>query len=243
MGALLMEKQDPEKLVVVTSTPDGVAPLTPGERSMIRDEGSQVEQAAVVDHSYPPLADHFIRQNFDAMREAFADSEATTALKLARSIVVLQPSYLPAHVFEELAMNVGRGRDLKKCAAKCASNVELAQQLIKDQVPPAETSWPVTPEHVNEVLDMIRYNYSDRLMRLGRYEESLEQLRLSEMLPKGTEGKMKRRIKEASLLFRLKDKVGCMMKLKQARDIDRELFSILSERMSADGHAGVDQWV
>lgn len=238
-----MEREDPEKLVVVTSTPEGVSPLTPGERSMIAEEGAQVEQASVVDHSYPQLADPLLRDLFEEMREAFADSDGGRTWRLAKRLTQEEPTYLPGHVFEELALNVGRGRDLKACVEKCHFNIELAQQLIKGQAAPAHTDREVLPEHVNEMLDMVRYNLSDRLMRLGRYEEALHQLRLSEMLPKGTEAKMKRRIKEASLLYRLKDRKGCTLKLKQARDMDRELFSILSERMAMDGHAGVDQWV
>ena len=138
-------------------------------------------------------------------------------------------------------MNISRGRDLDACARKCLETIELGQLMIKgyESAPPTER--PIHAEHVNELLDIARYNLSDRYMRLGRYEAALDQLRLSEMLPKSTEAKLKRRLKEASLLFRLKDKEGSRIKLKQARDMDRELFMLLRERMAFDGHAGVDQ--
>jgi hypothetical protein len=237
-----VEENNPERLVVVTSTPDGVAPLTPGERSMLEQEPQQVEQAAVVGHSFPSLlSGDPAREAFEASRAAFADSDAVVTIRSAKEAQRLQPNYLPAHVYEELGMNISRGRDLNGCAAKCVYTIELGQRLIKGQTEPPPTERPVQPEHINELLDIARYNLSDRYMRLGKYSEALEQLRLSEMLPKSTEARMKRRLKEASLLFRLKEKDASRIKLKQARDMDRELFMLLRERMSLDGHLGVDQ--
>lgn len=237
-----MEENNPERLVVVTSTPDGVAPLSPGERSMMEQEPQQVEQAAVVSHSFPALLPSDpARAEFEAARKAFADSDAVDTLKHALEAQRLQPNYLPAHIYQELGMNISRGRDLKACVNKCLETIELGQRLIKGQVTPPPTDQPVQPEHVNELLDIARYNLSDRYMRLGKYTEALEQLQLSEMLPKSIEAKMKRRLKEASLLFRLKEKEASRIKLKQARDMDRELFMLLTERMAFDGHAGVDQ--
>lgn len=237
-----MEENNPERLVVVTSTPDGVAPLSPGERSMMEQEPQQVEQTAVVDHSFPELLPEDPAQEvFARSKAAFADSDAVETVRFAREAIRLQPNYLPAHVYEELGMNISRGRDLKGCVAKIEGTIELGQRLLKGHAPMPATRRPIAPEHINELLDMSRYNLADRLMRLGRYEEALQQLQLSEMLPKGTEGRMKRRLKEASLLFRLKQKEASRIKLKQARDMDRELFMLLRERMAYDGHAGVDQ--
>ena len=237
-----MEDNNPERLVVVTSTPEGVAPLSPGERSMILHEPGQVEQTAVVGNSFPNLlSTDPARVVFEEAKRSFADSDAVSTIKHARMVIGVQPNYLPAHVFEELGMNIARGRNLKQCAEKCEATIELAQSLLKGQIPAPATEVPIQPEHINELLDIVRYNLSDRYMRLGKYEVALDQLRLSEMLPKSTETKMKRRLKEASLLFRLKDREGSRIKLKQARDMDRELFMLLRERMSLDGHAGVDQ--
>lgn len=227
---------------MVTSTPDGVAPLTPGERSMLEEESGQVEQAAVVGHSFPELApEDPAHVSFAKARQAFAESDAEETIRFSRETLGLQPNYLPAHVFEELGMNIARGRDLAVCARKIADTIELSQRLLNGQTPLPATELPVRPEHINELLDIARYNLSDRYMRLGKYREALEQLHLSEMLPKSTEAKMKRRIKEASLLFRLNDREGCIEKLKQARAMDRELFLLLRERMAYDGHVGVDQ--
>jgi hypothetical protein len=144
-------------------------------------------------------------------------------------------------MYEELGLNISRGRDLHACVNKCLEIIDLGQRLMKGQAESPPTDRPVQAEHINEMLDMARYNLSDRYMRLGKYKEALEQLRLSEMLPKPTEPKLKRRLKEASLLYRLGDKEGFRIKLKQARDMDRELFMLLRERMAFDGHAGVDQ--
>jgi len=162
-------------------------------------------------------------------------------LRFARETLRLQPNYLPAHLYEELGMNISRGRDLNKCAQKILETIALGQQILKGNAEPPATESPLEPEHINEILDIARYNLSDRYMRLGRYQDALDQLRLSEMLPKSVESKLKRRLKEASLLFRLKDREGSRIKLKQARDMDRELFMLLRERMAYDGHAGVDQ--
>jgi hypothetical protein len=237
-----VDEKNPERLVVVTSTPEGVAPLTPGERSMIEQEPQQVEQSAVVGHSFPNLLDtDLARGFFDKCKQAFASSDAQATVLNARQTQELQPNYLPAHVFEELGMNISRGRNLEACAKKCLETIELGQRMIKGQIDPPPTDREIEPEHINELLDMARYNLSDRYMRLEKYTEALEQVKLSEMLPKSTEGRMKRRIKEASLLFRMKDREGSRLKLKQARDLDRELFYLLRERMAYDGHAGVDQ--
>lgn len=209
---------------------------------MIQHEPQQVEQTAVVGHSFPELLPSDpARIVVDEMKRAFADSDAVSTVNHARLVIGVQPNYLPAHVFEELGMNIARRRDLNGCVQKCLATIELAQSLLKGHVPAPETERPVQPEHINELLDIVRYNLSDRYMRLGKYTEALEQLQLSEMLPKSTEAKMKRRLKEASLLYRLKDREGSRIKLKQARDMDRELFSLLRERMAYDGHAGVDQ--
>ena len=237
-----VEENNSERLVVVTSTPEGVAPLTPGERSMMEQEPAQVEQAVVVSHSFPsllpsdPAADFFQRA-----RKAFADSDAIETLRNARETLIRQPNYLPAHLYEELGMNISRGRDLSQCAQKILDTIQLALELLKGQAEAPVTDRPIQPEHINELLDIARYNLSDRYMRLGMYSEALEQVKLSEMLPKSTEPLMKRRMKEASLLFRLKDREGSRVKLRQARDMDRELFMLLKERMAFDGHAGVDQ--
>jgi hypothetical protein len=237
-----VDEQNPERLVVVTSTPQGVAPLTPGERSMMEEESAQVEQATVVGHSFPSLMpDDPARTCFENAKKAFADSDAHETLHSAREAVRLQPNYLPAHMYIELGMNISRGRDMNACAQKYVEIIDLAQRMMKGHAEPPPTERPIQPEHVNELLDMARYNLSDRYMRLGRYREALDELQLSEMLPKSTEAKLKRRLKEASLLFRLKDKEGSRIKLKQARDMDRELFMLLRERMAFDGHAGVDQ--
>jgi hypothetical protein len=237
-----VEENNPERLVVVTSTPDGVAPLTPGERSMMEQEPLQVEQTAVVSHSFPSLLPQDpARVEFDRAKAAFAESDAVLTIQAARNAQKLQPNYLPAHMYEELGLNISRGRDLNACAEKCLEIIDLGQRLMKGQDETPPTDRPVQPEHINEMLDMARYNLSDRYMRLGKYKEALEQLRLSEMLPKSTEAKLKRRLKEASLMYRLRDKEGFRIKLKQARDMDRELFMLLRERMAFDGHAGVDQ--
>jgi hypothetical protein len=237
-----VDENSPERLVVVTSTPDGVAPLTPGERSMLEQEPQQVEQTAVISHSFPKLlVDDPARFVFEKAKNAFAQSDAVQTVQAARDAQKLQPNYLPAHVYEELGLNISRSRDLAGCAKKCLEIIELGQCLIKGQVESPPTDRPVQPEHINEILDMARYNLSDRYMRLGKYTEAIEQLRLSEMLPKSIEARLKRRLKEASLLFRLRDKEGSRIKLKQARDMDRELFMLLRERMAYDGHAGVDQ--
>ena len=237
-----MDENNPERLVVVTSTPEGVAPLTPGERSMMEEEGQQVEQTAVVSHSFPNLLpDDPARQAFDRAKAAFADSDAVQTVQSALEAQRLQPNYLPAHMYEELGLNISRGRDLESCAKKCLEIIDLGQRLLKGHAELPPTDRPVEAEHINGMLDMARYNLSDRYMRLGKYQEALEQVRLSEMLPKSTEAKLKRRLKEASLLFRLRDREGSRIKLKQARDMDRELFMLLRERMAFDGHAGVDQ--
>jgi hypothetical protein len=236
-----VEEINPERLVVVTSTPEGVAPLSPGERSMIEQEPQQVEQAAVVGHSFPSLLPTDLAKTFfDQAKKAFGESDAVATVWNAREAQKLRPTFLPAHLFEELGMNISRGRDLTACAAKCIRTIELGQRLLKSQVDPPPTESPVLPEHINELLDIARYNLSDRYMRLGKYEDALDQLQLSEMLPKSTEAKMKRRLKEASLLYRLKDREGSRIKLKQARDMDRELFFLLRERMAFDGHAGIE---
>lgn len=209
---------------------------------MLEQESQQVEQTAVVRHSFPNLLrDDPARAFFERAKAAFADSDAVETITNARAAIQLQPNYLPAHVYEELGMNISRGRDFRLCAERIQQTIELSQSLMKGHVQPPPTETPIEPEHINELLDMARYNLSDRYMRLGRYEEALEQLSLSEMLPKSTEAKMKRRMKEASLLFRLRDKEGSLLKLKQARAMDRELFLLLRERMAYDGHAGVDQ--
>ncbi|HVT11067.1 MAG TPA: hypothetical protein VHE55_02275 [Fimbriimonadaceae bacterium] len=237
-----MDEKNPERLVIVTSTPDGVSPLTPGERSMLEHEGPQVEQTAVVSHSFPKLLPGDpARAYFEKAKEAFADSDASGTISNAQQAIIRQPNYLPAHIYEELGMNIARGRNFQRCVDKILATIDLSQRLLKGQVEPPPTESPIHPEHINEVLDMARYNLSDRYMRLGLYGNALEQLALSEMLPKPTEARMKRRLKEASLLFRLKDREGCLLKLKQARDMDRELFFLLRERMAFDGHAGVDQ--
>ncbi len=209
---------------------------------MIEEEGGQVEQTAVVRHSFPELlADDPARDLFDGAKRAYADSDAEETLRCARLCVELQPNYLPAHLYVELGIQISRRRNLAKSADKLIETIELGKALLKGQIAPPPTDRPIEAEHVNEVLDMARYNLSDRYMRLGRYADALEQLQLSEMLPKGTEARMKRRLKEASLLFRMKDKEGSRRKLKEARDMDRELFLLLRERMAFDGHAGVDQ--
>jgi|SRR5579862_7015619 len=234
--------EDAERLVVVTSTPDGVAPLTPGERSMIAEESGNVEQTAVVQHSFPKLMpEDPARQLFEKAKKAYADSDAEATVRNARLALGLQPNYLPLRVYEELGMNISRSKNYALCATKISETVALGQSLLKGYVDPPPTERPIEPEHVNELLDIARYNLSDRYMRLGRYKEALEQLSLSEMLPKGTEAKMKRRIKEASLLYRLKEREASRLKLKEARAMDRELFLLLRERMLYDGHAGVDQ--
>jgi hypothetical protein len=237
-----VEETNSERLVVVTSTPEGVAPLSPGERSMIEQEPQQIEQTAVVGHSFPNLlTSDPARTLFDKAKSAFADSDAHGTLTNAREAQRLQPNYLPAHVFEELGLNISRGRNLEACAKKCLETIDLGQRMLKGQVEAPPTDRPIQPEHINELLDMARYNLSDRYMRLERYADALDQLKFSEMLPKSTEARMKRKMKEASLLFRMKDREGSRVKLKQARDMDRELFYLLRERMAYDGHAGVDQ--
>ncbi len=209
---------------------------------MLEHEGQQVEQTAVVSHSFPRLLETDpARAYFDKAKEAFAESDALGTISNAQQAIARQPNYLPAHVYEELGMNIARGRNLQRCVEKIQATIALSQLLLKGQVEPPPTESPIQPEHINEVLDMARYNLSDRYMRLGSYVEALEQLSLSEMLPKSMEARMKRRLKEASLLFRMKDREGCRLKLKQARDMDRELFFLLRERMAFDGHAGVDQ--
>jgi tetratricopeptide (TPR) repeat protein len=196
----------------------------------------------VVSHSFPSLlTEDPARAVFDEAKAAFAESDAVRTIDAARRAQALQPNYLPAHMYEELGLNISRSRDLGACARKCIDIIELGQRLIKGQAEAPLTVRPVQPEHINEMLDMARYNLSDRYMRLGNYQEALDQLLLSEMLPKSTEAKLKRKLKEASLLFRLRDKEGSRIKLKQARDMDRELFMLLRERMAFDGHAGVDQ--
>lgn len=237
-----VEEENPDRLVVVTSTPQGVSPLSPGERSMMQHEPMQVEQTAVVRHSFPQLLPGDPgRVYFDRAKTAFADSDAQATIENAKLAQAAQPNYLPAHIYEELGMNISRGRSLHVSVEKYLQTIQLAQDMIKGHVEPPPTDEPILPEHINEVLDIARYNLADRYMRLGRYSEALEQLRLSEMLPKSTESRMKRRLKEASLLFRLKEKEASRMKLKQARDIDRELFLLLRERMGYDGHVGLDQ--
>lgn len=237
-----MDEENTERLVVVTSTPEGVAPLTLGERSMLEHEPGQVEQTAVVDTAYPNLLPGDpARDAFDRAKAAFADSSALEALRMARECARLQPAYLPAHVYEELAMNLARRRDLSACADKCQQTLELARKLESGEAIHPPTERPVRSEHIAELLDLVHYNLSDRLMRLGQYDQALEHLHRSQAMPKPLEAKMKRRIKEASLLFRLRDFEGSRIKLKQARDMDRELFLLMQERMAFDGHAGVEQ--
>lgn len=209
---------------------------------MMELEPQQVEQTAVVGHSFPNLlpTDPAALQ-FARAKKAFAESDAEDTVTYARATLSLQPNYLPAHIFEELGMNIARRRKLPQCVLKCQDTIALAQDMLKGHAPHPPTDRPIEPEHINEILDIVRYNLSDRLMRLGHYREALEQVRMSEMLPKSIEARMKRRLKEASLLFRLKDREASRIKIKQARDMDRELFHLLRERMAFDGHLGVDQ--
>lgn len=238
----MVDGNDPERLVVVTSTPEGVAPLTPGERSMIQNEPDQIEQTAVVGHAYPNLlATDPARAFFDAAREAFARSDGRGALSAARQAIALQPDYLPAHLYEELGLTISRGRNLDECRIKCLEILRLGEELLEGRRPHPPTERPVESTHVRELLDMVHYNLSDRLMRLGAYDAALQHVRLSASLPKNTEGAMKRLLKEASLLFRLDMREQSLSKLRQARNMDRELFYLLRDRMALDGHLGVDE--
>jgi|GEM_PF-3763389 len=237
-----MANAESERLVVVTSTPDGVAPLTPGERSMIQEEGDQVEQTAVVHHSFPSLLiGDPAREPFEKAKKAYAESDAANTVMNARLSLEHQPNYLPARIYEELGINISWGKDLSVCVDLILRAIGLGEAILAGEADLPATEWPVERDHVHEILDIAHYNLSDRYMRLGKYGNALEQLRLSETLPKGTEGKMKRLLKEASLLYRLKDRAGSLAKLKQAKMMDRELFLLLRERMAYDGHAGVDQ--
>lgn len=209
---------------------------------MLQHEPDQVEQIALIGRSFPNLlADDPARRFFESAKASFAESDVEAALRNAREALRLQPNYLPSHVYEELAMNVAHGRNLAACALKCRETIDLAERMLAGAIEQPPTDRHVEPEHILEQLDVVRYNYSDRLMRLGDYVAALEQVRRSDTTPKATEPMMKRRIKEASLLFRLRDREGCKMKLREARDMDRELFLLLRERMAFDGHAGVDQ--
>ncbi|HTQ09670.1 MAG TPA: hypothetical protein VMI31_06325 [Fimbriimonadaceae bacterium] len=237
-----MADSDRERLVVVTSTPDGVAPLTPGERSMLEEEGDQVEQTAVVRHSFPDLLPtDEARLPFEKAKAAYAGSDAFNTVLHARLALDRSPNYLPARIYEELGMNIARGKDLDECAERLRGAIELGEAILAGRADAPPTDRPIEREHVLEILDIAHYNLSDRLMRLGKYREALDHLRASEALPKTAEGRMKRLMKEASLLYRLRDHLGSIEKLKQARAIDRELFLLLRERMAFDGHAGVDQ--
>lgn len=238
----MVDGDNPERLVVVTSTPEGVAPLTPGERSMIQNEPDQIEQTAVVGHAYPSLLPTDpARAFFEEAKEAFARSDAETTLATARQAIALQPNYLPAHIYEELGLMIARGRNLDESRIKCLEIIELGEALLAGRRAHPPTERPVEPVQVYELLDMVRYNLSDRLMRLGAYDAALDQVRRSASLPKNTEGAMKRLLKEASLLFRLEMREESRQKLRQARNMDRELFYLLRERMTLDGHLGVDE--
>jgi hypothetical protein len=236
-----VSQESEERLVVVTSTPDGMAPLSPGERSMIQHEAGQIEQTAFVYHSFPELLPQDpARMAFEDAKRAFAESFADETIEAAERAISLQPNYLPAHVYEELGLNIKRRRNLEACVAKCEQTIRLAEALLRGEIPHPPTTRPIESVHIQEMLDMIRYNYSDRLMRLGRLTEALTQIRSSETLPKLTEGLMKRRLKEASLLYRLGHREASRIKIKQARAMDRELFYLLQDRMAFDGHQGLD---
>jgi hypothetical protein len=76
-------------------------------------------------------------------------------------------------------------------------------------------------------------------MRLGRLSEALEQLRLSQSLPKTVEQRIKRALKEASLLFSLGETEAYERTLRIAKSYDSELFGVLRQRMALDGHPGL----
>ncbi|MFI5384976.1 MAG: hypothetical protein ACHQ50_02550, partial [Fimbriimonadales bacterium] len=147
-------EQNQERLVVVTSTPEGVAPLTPGERSMMEEESGQVEQAAVVGHSFPSLLPNDpARELFDKARRAFGESDAEDTLHFARETLKLQPNYLPAHLYEELGMNIRRGRNFEQCVQKIQRTIALALELLEKRADPPPTDPAIQPEHINEILD------------------------------------------------------------------------------------------
>jgi hypothetical protein len=244
-GSIAMTENNPERLVVVTSLPEGLVSLSPGERSMIEHEAAQVEQASIVDHSFPPLVDAKALVLFDEVREHFTLSESEETVEKARDLQRMHPAYLPAHVFEELGLNIAADRDLNACVRKCLMTIELGQAMVKGTYPGPmpPTSRPVKAEHAMEMIDTVRYNLADRYMRLGRLKEALDQLRLSQSLPKTVEQRVKRALKEASLLFALGDMDAYERMLRIAKSYGSDLFGVLRDRMALDGHPGLGRGV
>ena len=55
-------------------------------------------------------------------------------------------------------MNIAPGRNRTACAQKCLDTIFLGQQLIKSPSSLPPTDHEILPEHINELLDMARYN-------------------------------------------------------------------------------------